>query len=94
MKAPKFQTVSTSQSKPKKIKPAKPISKAMEEGREPLRSFSDLVQFVEKKKPKHEPAPPPELIQDNDLAANSKEPNATTETIEAPTSDHSADEGA
>ncbi len=29
--------------------PAKPLTKAMEEGKEPLRSFSDLLQFYEKK---------------------------------------------
>jgi hypothetical protein len=39
----------------------KPITKAMEEGREPLRSFSDLMQLFDKKrqKPKpDEPTPP------------------------------------
>ena len=35
---------------PAKPKPVKPISKEMEEGEEPLRSFSDLMQFYEKKK--------------------------------------------
>jgi uncharacterized protein len=33
-----------------KPKPVTPITKAMEEGKEPLRSFSDLKQFFEKKK--------------------------------------------
>jgi uncharacterized protein len=33
-----------------KPKPVKPITKEMEEGKEPLRSFSDLMQFYEKKK--------------------------------------------
>jgi uncharacterized protein len=35
-----------------KPKPAKPLSKAMEEGQEPMRSFSDLLQFYDKKKQK------------------------------------------
>jgi uncharacterized protein len=35
--------------KPQKPKKAKPITKAMEEGREPMRSFSDLIQFYDKK---------------------------------------------
>jgi len=30
----------------------KPITKAMEEGREPMRSFSDLMQLFDKKKQK------------------------------------------
>jgi uncharacterized protein len=38
----------------RKARPAKPITKAMEEGREPMRSFSDLMQFFEKKKPDEE----------------------------------------
>ena len=36
--------------KPTKPKPVKPITKAMEEGKVPLRSFSDLLQFYDKKK--------------------------------------------
>ena len=35
--------------KPKKIKP---ITKAQEEGKEPMRSFSDLMQLFDKKKKK------------------------------------------
>jgi uncharacterized protein len=34
----------------RKPKPVKPITKAMQEGREPMRSFSDLQQFFQKKK--------------------------------------------
>lgn len=34
----------------RKPKPAKPITKEMEEGSEPMRSFSDLLQFYSKKK--------------------------------------------
>jgi len=34
-----------------KPKIVKPITKEMEEGKEPLRSFSDLMQFYQKKKP-------------------------------------------
>jgi uncharacterized protein len=34
----------------RKAPPKKPITKAMEEGREPMRSFSDLLQFFDKKK--------------------------------------------
>jgi hypothetical protein len=33
----------------------KPITKEMEEGKEPMRSFSDLLQFYEKKKEDDEP---------------------------------------
>jgi uncharacterized protein len=35
---------------PKAPKPMPPITKEMEEGTEPMRSFSDLLQFYEKKK--------------------------------------------
>jgi uncharacterized protein len=35
--------------RPRKPKPAKPITKEMQEGKEPLRSFSDLMQFYQKK---------------------------------------------
>jgi uncharacterized protein len=34
---------------PRKPKPVTPITKEMEEGKEPLRSFSDLMQFYQKK---------------------------------------------
>jgi uncharacterized protein len=46
---------------PTKPKPVKPITKAMEEGREPMRSFSDLQQLFNKKKqkPDGEQPPPP-----------------------------------
>ena len=37
------------QSRPRKPKVVKPITKEMEEGKEPLRSFSDLMQFYQKK---------------------------------------------
>jgi hypothetical protein len=33
----------------KKLKPKSSLTPAMEEGREPMRSFSDLLQFVKKK---------------------------------------------
>jgi uncharacterized protein len=36
---------------PQKPKFVKPITKEMEEGKEPLRSFSDLIQFYQKKQP-------------------------------------------
>jgi hypothetical protein len=39
---------------PTKPKVVKPISKAQEEGRAPLRSFSDLMQLMDKKKDKKE----------------------------------------
>lgn len=45
--------------KPKKIRP---ITKAMEEGREPLRSFSDLMQLFDKRRARNKPpeeGPPP-----------------------------------
>jgi protein Tex len=45
-RAPRQPSVYVVQSK----KPAKPISKKMIEGKEPLRSFSDLQQFMQKKK--------------------------------------------
>ncbi len=44
--------------------PAKPISEAMKEGDEPLRSFSDLMQFYEAKRT-DEPTtqvPPPKSV--------------------------------
>jgi hypothetical protein len=37
----------------------KPLTKAMEEGKEPLRSFSDLAQLLDKKKQKPKPDEPP-----------------------------------
>jgi uncharacterized protein len=36
--------------RPRAPKPVVPITKAMEEGREPMRTFADLMQFYEKKK--------------------------------------------
>jgi uncharacterized protein len=45
--------------RPKKIRP---ITKAMEEGREPLRSFSDLMQLFDKRRARNKPpeeGPPP-----------------------------------
>ena len=46
--------------RPKKVRP---ITKAMEEGREPLRSFSDLMQLFDKRRARNKPpeeGPPPE----------------------------------
>nr|AHG52951.1 30S ribosomal protein S1 [uncultured organism] len=54
------QTIERPPTKPKKFKP---ITKAQEEGREPMRSFGDLQQLFEKKKQKPKPpdeSPPPE----------------------------------
>jgi len=48
------QTIERPPTKPKKFKP---ITKAQEEGKEPMRSFGDLQQLFEKKKQK--PPPPP-----------------------------------
>lgn len=42
----------------KQQKEVKPLTKAMEEGRKPMRSFSDLKQLFEKKTTKDEPAAP------------------------------------
>lgn len=36
---------------------SKPITEAMQQGKEPLRSFSDLMQFMKKEKPTSSPAP-------------------------------------
>jgi hypothetical protein len=41
-------------------KPAQPISKAMQEGREPLRTFGDLKQFLERRSQADEPPPQPD----------------------------------
>jgi protein Tex len=51
----------TVERRPTKPKPVKPITKAMEEGKEPLRSFSDLMQLFDKKKqkPASDGLPPP-----------------------------------
>ena len=43
---------------PTKPKVSKPISKAMLDGREPLRSFGDLIQYMDKNKKKKPDAPP------------------------------------
>ena len=40
-------------------KPARPISKAMQEGREPLRTFGDLKQFLERRSQSDEPPSEP-----------------------------------
>jgi uncharacterized protein len=40
-------------------KPARPISKAMQEGREPLRTFGDLKQFLESRSQSDQPPPEP-----------------------------------
>jgi uncharacterized protein len=53
-------TIERAPTKPKKVKP---ITKAQEEGKEPMRSFSDLMQLFDKKKQKPDEAggsPPPE----------------------------------
>jgi protein Tex len=52
------QTIERPPTKPKKVKP---ITKAMEEGKEPVRSFSELMQLLDKKKqkPKGDEPPPP-----------------------------------
>jgi uncharacterized protein len=52
-------TIERAPTKPKKVKP---ITKAQEEGKEPMRSFSDLMQLFDKKKQKPDDgaAPPPE----------------------------------
>lgn len=46
---------------PTKPKVVKPITKAQQDGKEPMRSFSDLMQFFDKDKKKEDdrPAPPP-----------------------------------
>jgi protein Tex len=50
-------TIDRPPTKPKKVKP---LTQAMEEGREPLRSFSDLAQLLDKKKQKPpKPEEPP-----------------------------------
>jgi uncharacterized protein len=59
---PEHQHPRTIDRPPTKPKKEKPITKAMEEGREPMRSFSDLAQLFDKKKQKPkegEPPPPP-----------------------------------
>ena len=47
---------------PTKPKPVKPLTKAQEEGRAPMRSFSDLAQLFDKKKkkPDEDASPPPQ----------------------------------
>jgi protein Tex len=42
---------------PRKIKPVVPITSAMKEGKEPLRTFGDLKQFLEAKPPEPPPSP-------------------------------------
>ncbi len=49
VKPPKYKA--TKQRRERKPKPVKPITKAMKEGSEPMRSFSDLMQFFEEDKP-------------------------------------------
>ena len=58
-----------------RAQPEKPITEAMQQGKEPLRSFSDLMQFMKQPKP----------------AAESPEtPKPTTPVENAPTSDSSS----
>ena len=54
----------------------KPLTKAMEEGKAPMRSFSDLKQLMEKKKEKDAPppAPPPSSPPENDSPPPPAEP--------------------
>jgi uncharacterized protein len=57
---PEYQHPRTIERPPTKPKKVKPLTKAMEEGREPLRSFSDLAQLLDKKKQKPpKPEEPP-----------------------------------
>jgi len=46
------------QQPPRKPKPVVPISEAMKEGKEPLRTFGDLKQFLDSKAAPEEPPPP------------------------------------
>ncbi len=57
---------------PTKPKVFKPLTKAMEEGKAPMRSFSDLKQLMEKKKEKDSPPPPPPTEGEAPPAANSE----------------------
>jgi uncharacterized protein len=61
---------------PTKPKVVKPLTKAMEEGKAPMRSFSDLKQLMEKKKEKDAPppAPPPSSPPENDSPPPPSEP--------------------
>src|SRR5262245_21472419 len=54
-------TIERPPTKPKKFKP---LTKAMEEGKEPMRSFSDLMQLYDKKKekPQADEQPPPPAV--------------------------------
>jgi uncharacterized protein len=51
-------------SKPAPPKPAKPLTKAMKEGKAPLRSFGDLMQFVKLKEETNVPPAEPQLPSD------------------------------
>jgi hypothetical protein len=55
-----------------------PITKAMEEGKEMLRSFGDLLQFQQKKKERKDSPPPAEHNAANSADTNS---NGVTETF-------------
>jgi uncharacterized protein len=57
---PQEQRPKTIERPPTKPKPNKPITKAQEEGKEPMRSFSDLQQLFNKKKQKPKDQGPPE----------------------------------
>ncbi|MGI8981132.1 MAG: Tex-like N-terminal domain-containing protein [Pirellulaceae bacterium] len=61
---------------PTKPKVIKPLTKAMEEGKAPMRSFSDLKQLMEKKKEKDTPPPPPPAPPPESEAPPPTEPTA------------------
>jgi hypothetical protein len=69
--------------------PEKPISEAMQQGKEPLRSFGDLMQFL--KKPSPAPEIPPSAPTSNEPPA-STEPPANSNPEEAEPQEPKADD--
>jgi len=73
----------------------KPITEAMQQGKEPLRSFSDLMQFMKKEKPTSSPAPnentqaPPQI--DSTPQIDQPVPKNFASNDAPPSSDGSAD---
>jgi protein Tex len=68
---------------PKKPKPLVPITRAMKEGREPLRTFGDLKQFIELKSSDAEPEATPHATQPETAADSNAHPETVSHAPEA-----------
>jgi hypothetical protein len=70
----------------KSKKPSAPITEAMKKGQEPLRSFSDLMQYFEVQRTDTSPAAAPVVVEPKNPPATTQ-PEATNEPPAGPATD-------